>query len=619
MRALGKIFVSTFRCIWRLFNFFRALILNIFLVLLFLVGGGIYFYFQDFITPEVPEHCALLVDLRGAIVDQPSVNKKIRQWRRELFSATRNQLQENSLFDLVNSIRKAIDDQNITGMVLQLNGFSGSDQPSLNYIGKALREFRNSGKPIIAIGDHYSQMQYYLASYANRIYMSPKGLVDLHGFSNNNLYYKSFLEMFKVTPHIFRVGVYKSAVEPLIRDNMSLEAREADNRWINGLWQNYLDTVAMNRHLTPQEMFPGAEKVLSGLQAVDGDTARYALDNKLVDELASRATMEDQLVKTFGLNKRTNKFNAISIYNYQPELDDIHGSEIAVIFTNGVIMDGVQSSGTVGVDTTMAELRQARIDPMIKAIVLRVNSPGGNVNASELIRVELDRIRATGKPVVVSMGGTAASGGYWISTPADYIIASPSTLTGSIGIFGVINTYERTLYGIGVHADGVATSPLADITATKALPPIFSQIMQLSIEHGYKQFIELVAKARKMLPQQVEQIAQGHVWLGSDAKDNGLVDQLGDFDDAVIKAAELAKLKEWQLHWFVDTPNLIDIVLLSYFNGSIHDILYSSLQEMLPIPLASLMMFVKAQQPLLSILNDPQNCYALCLTCGEIR
>ncbi|NIG87769.1 signal peptide peptidase SppA [Serratia symbiotica] len=618
MRTLGQIFTSTFRWTWRLLNFLRELILNLFLVLLLLLGGGIYLYFQNSTTPAIPEHGALLVDLSGVVVDQPSMNNKVRQWGRELLSASSNRLQENSLVELVNSIRKAKDDKTITGMVLQLNNFGGADQPSLHYIGKALREFRDSGKPIIAIGDSYSQMQYYLASYANRIYLSPQGSVDLRGFASNNLYYKSLLEMFKVTSHIFRVGTYKSAIEPLIRDDMSLAAREADSRWIGGLWQNYLDTVAANRQLTPQQLFPGADNVLSGLQAAGGDTARYALDNKLVDELASRTAIEDQLVKTFGWNKRANNFNAISIYDYQPKPADAQGDEIAVVFANGAIIDGPQAPGTVGGDTTAAELRQVRLDPIIKAVVLRVNSPGGSVSASEVIRAELAKIRAAGKPVVVSMGGMAASGGYWISTPADYIIASPSTLTGSIGIFGIINTYERTLDSIGVHTDGVATSPLADITATKALPPAFSQIMQLSIEHGYKNFIDLVAKARKMVPQRVDQIAQGHVWLGSDAKANGLVDQLGDFDDAVKKVAELAKLKQWKLNWFVDTPSFTEMVL-SHFNGSIHAMLPAAIQAILPAPLASVAMTVEEPSGLLNNLNDPQNRYAFCLTCGEVR
>ncbi|VXC84618.1 protease IV (signal peptide peptidase) [Enterobacterales bacterium 8AC] len=617
MRTLWRFIAGVFKWTWCLLNFIREFILNLFLILLILVGAGIYLSFQSSTPVETPRG-ALLVNLSGVVVDQPSVNSRVRQWGRELLGASSNRLQENSLFDLVDMIRKAKDDKNITGMVLQLNEFAGADQPSLQYIGKALREFRDSGKPIFAIGDSYNQTQYYLASYANKIYLSPQGGVDLHGFAINNLYYKSLLDTLKVTTHIFRVGTYKSAVEPLIRNDMSPEARDADSRWVGGLWQNYLSTVAANRQLTPEQLFPGAAAILSGLQAAGGDTGKFALESKQVDELASRPEVEAQLIKTFGWDKQTNDFNAVSIYDYQPKSTPDQGGEIAVIFANGAIMDGQQTPGTVGGDSTAAQLRQARLDPKIKAVVFRVNSPGGSVSASEVIRSELAAVRAAGKPVVVSMGGMAASGGYWVSTPADYIIASPSTLTGSIGIFGIINTFENTLSSIGVHTDGVATSPLADLAITKALPAEFSQMMQLNIENGYKNFINLVAKARNMTPEQVDHIAQGHVWLGNDAKKNGLVDQLGDFDDAVKKAAELAKLPQWQLNWFVDNPSLADMIL-SQFGVSIHAMLPAALQSMLPAPLASVALAVKEQPGLFNNLNDPQHRYAICLTCGEVR
>ncbi len=558
MRTLWRIIAGFFKWTWRLLNFTRELILNLFLALLILIGVGIYFQFQS--KPVEPVKGALLVNLSGVIVDQPAINNKLRQWGRELLGASSNRLQENSLFDIVETIRLAKDDDNINGLVLSLSDLTGADQSSLQYIGKALREFRDTGKKIYAVGDSYNQTQYYLASFANKIYLSPQGAVDLHGFASNNLYYKSLLENLKVTTNIFRVGTYKSAVEPMIRNDMSAAAREADSRWVGGLWQNYLTTVSANRRLTPEQLFPGAAGVISGLQVAGGSQAKYALDSKLVDQLAARPEVESALVEAFGWNKKTNDFNYISIYDYQPTPAPQQGEQIAVLFANGAIIDGPQPPGNVGGDTLAAQIRQARLDPKIKAVILRVNSPGGSVSASELIRAELAALRAAHKPLVVSMGGMAASGGYWISTPANYIVASPSTLTGSIGIFGVINTFQNSLASIGVHTDGVATSPLADVSLTKALPPEFSQMMQINIENGYKTFIDLVATSRHKTPEQVDQIAQGHVWIGLDAKSNGLVDQLGDFDDAVKKAAELAKLKTWQLNWFVDEPSLSDLI-----------------------------------------------------------
>ena len=370
--------------------------------------------------------------------------------------------------------------------------------------------------------------------------------------------------------------------------------------------------------MTAQQIFPGAQGVLDGLRKVDGDTAQYALDNKLVDNLGSSADIEKAMTKAFGWSKADNNYSAISMYDYAVKTPADTGSSIAVVFANGAIMDGEETPGNVGGDTTAAQIRDARLDPKVKAIVLRVNSPGGSVSASEVIREELAAAKAAGKPVVVSMGGMAASGGYWISTPADYIIASPSTLTGSIGIFGVINTVENTLDSIGVHTDGVATSPLADMAMTKALTPEVQQMMQLSIENGYKRFITLVAQSRKSTPEAIDKIAQGHVWTGEDAKANGLVDSLGDFDDAVAKAAELAKVKTWHIDYYQSEPTFFDMVM-DNLSGSVRASLPQALQAYLPAPLANAANAVKAESDKLAVFNDPQNRYAICLTCANIR
>ncbi|EOZ9154808.1 TPA: signal peptide peptidase SppA [Citrobacter freundii] len=618
MRTLWRFIAGFFKWTWRLLNFVREFVLNLFFIFLVLVGVGIWMQVSSSNNSEHAERGALLLDISGVIVDKPSSTSRLSAIGRQLFGASSDRLQENSLFDIVNTIRQAKDDRNITGIVMDLKNFAGADQPSMQYIGKALREFRDSGKPVFAVGDNFSQGQYYLASFANKIYLSPQGSVDLHGFATNGLYYKSLLDKLKVSTHVFRVGTYKSAVEPFIRDDMSPAAREADSRWIGELWQNYLDTVAANRQIPAQQVFPGAQAMLDGLTKVDGDTAKYALDNKLVDALASSAEVEKMLTKQFGWSKADKNYRAVSYYDYSLKTPADTGDSIGVIFANGAIMDGEETPGNVGGDTTAAQIREARLDPKVKAIVLRVNSPGGSVSASEVIRAELAAAKAAGKPVVVSMGGMAASGGYWISTPASYIVANPSTLTGSIGIFGVINTVENSLDSIGVHTDGVATSPLADISITKALPPEVQQMMQLSIENGYKRFITLVADARKTTPEQIDKIAQGHVWTGQDAKANGLVDSLGDFDDAVAKAAELAKLKQWHIAYYQDEPTFVDMVMDS-MSGSVRAMLPDAIQAMLPPPMASAASAVKAESDKLAAFNDPQNRYAFCLTCANVR
>lgn len=617
MRTIWRAIAGFFKWSWRLLNFIREFVLNLFLIFLVLVGVGIWAQFSN--NQSEPEaHGALLLNITGVVVDKPAVSNKLSIVGRQLFGASSDPLQENSLFDIVDAIRQAKSDNNITGIVLDLKNFAGADQPSMRYIGKALQEFRDSGKPVYASGDNYSQGQYYLASFANKIWLSPQGSVDLHGFATNGLYYKSLLDKLKVSTHIFRVGTYKSAVEPYLRDNMSDAAREADSRWVGELWQNYLDTVAANRRITAQQVFPGAQGLLAGLTRTGGDTAQYALENKLVDELASAADVDQALIKKFGWNEKEKDYRAVSLYDYTVKKPASKGDTIAVIFASGAIMDGEETSGNVGGDTTAAQIRKARLDNSVKAIVLRVNSPGGSVSASETIREELAAARAAGKPIVVSMGGMAASGGYWISTPASYIMASPTTLTGSIGIFGIINTLENSLDSVGVHTDGVSTSPLADVSLTKALPQEVQQMMQLSIENGYQRFIKLVADARHKTPQQIDEIAQGHVWTGQDAKNNGLVDSLGDFDDALKKAAELAKLKSWHRDFYQEDPGVLDL-LFSNLNASVSAMLPQAIRVWLPAPVAQTAEALKAENEKLSVLNDPRHRYALCLHCANVR
>ena len=372
MRTLWRFIAAFFRWSWRLLNFIRNLVLNLFFILLVLVGVGIWMQVSDSKT-EHSNRGALLLDITGVVVDKTSTSGRLGALGRQLFGASSDRLQENSLFDIVETIRQAQNDRNITGIVMDLKNFAGADQPSMQYIGKALRAFRDSGKPVYAIGDNYSQGQYYLASFANKIWLSPQGVVDLHGFATNGLYYKTLLDKLKVTTHVFRVGTYKSAVEPFIRDDMSPAAREADSRWINELWQNYLNTVAANRQITAQQVFPGAQAMLDGLRKADGDTAKYALDNKLVDELGSAADAEKAMVKQFGWSSEDKDFRAVSMYDYQTKKPSDVGGTVAVIFANGAIMDGEETPGNVGGDTTAAQIRDARLDPKVKAIVLRVN------------------------------------------------------------------------------------------------------------------------------------------------------------------------------------------------------------------------------------------------------
>ena len=618
MRTLWRITGRLFSAVWRIINFIREFILNLFLLLLIVAGVGIWSQVSggSANSAKTLTGGALKIDLAGMVVDQPSAQNRLSKIGRELLGSRSETLQQNSVFDIVNAIRQAKSDDKITGIVLDLRNFGGGDQPALQYIGKALREFRDAGKPVYAYGDNFSQAQYYLASFANTVYLSPQGAVDIHGMATNALYYKTLLDTLKVSSHVFRVGTYKSAVEPFLRDNMSPAARDADTRWITQLWNNYLTTVSANRQLTPQQVFPGADNLITALKAVNGNTATYALNSRLVDGLESRAAVDQILIHKFGWDSQTHDYRNVSIYDYPlKESQTSAPANIAAIVANGAIVDGESGAGNVGSDTLVSQIRTARLDKNIKAIILRVNSPGGSVTASEAIREELMAAKQAGKPVVVSMGGVAASGGYWISTPASYIIASPSTLTGSIGIFGVINTIENSLSTLGVHTDGVSTSPLADVAMTKALPDQVQQMMQISIENGYHNFLSLVADSRHKTTEQIDQIAQGHVWTGSDAKENGLVDELGDFDDATQKAAALAHITTPRLDWYQEQPTFFDQVL-DQMSSSVSASLPASIKAFLPAPLAEVMTDLQNQPGLTGQAADPPNRYAYCLNCG---
>lgn len=625
MRNPWNLIATCFKFSWRLLNFIRRFVTSFICLFLIFIAASSYFAYNSEKKSTSQYHGALLIDLQGVIVDQVSIPNPLGKMSRELLGSSSKRMQENSLFDIVNIIRRATYDDKITGIVLQLDNLIGSDQPSLQYIGKALIEFKQAGKPIYAVGNGYNQSQYYLASFANNIYMSQQGHVGIYGFSTNKLFYKTLLDNLKVNSHIFRVGTYKSAVEPFIRDNMSPEAREADKVWIGSLWQHYLSTVAQNRQMTPENIFPGADKLIEEMKSVNGDSAQYAVKQKLIDHIFTGAVMEKEFSKKFGWNDKEQHFNYISIYDYaneQPQQNqlmrqkqsDEQAGNIAVIIAQGAIIDGPQEPGMVGSETMVAQIRKARLNLDIKAIVLRVNSPGGSVTASEAIRNELVAVREANKPIVVSMGGMAASGGYWISTPANYIFASPTTLTGSIGIFGVINTFEKSLDTIGVYTDGVSTTPLADISATKGINKQFSDMMQITIENGYNTFLKYVAQARHKTPAEIDKITQGRVWVGSDALQNGLVDKLGDFDDAVNKAAELAKITTPSLDWMQTERSFIDQLIFE-LTSSAEAMMPNTLQLLLPQKMASnLQQQIKFYQHM----NDPQNRYAFCLNCGEV-
>jgi len=602
--------LSVIKSIWKVINLIREIFLNlVFLVIILLIFSGIALIKESQKQDIIPQYGTLVMDLEGVVVDNSLYSDEMYQLQNKIYGKRVNLSRENSLFDLVQKISQATSDPNINNMVLKLDNFVGADMSTLQYIGKYLDKFKAANKPIYAIGSNFNQSQYYLASYANKIYLTPLGAVNVFGLSANNLYYKTLLDNLKINTHVFRVGTYKSAIEPFIRDNMSEEARGNASRWLNLMWNNYLNDISAERKKAATQLVPPADKMLSELKSVNGNMARYALANGLIDAITSEFDFElDVKIK-----------HKVSIYNYQlkEEVEESNKEpKIAVVFVNGTITDGANNSNIAGSQDIVKQLRDIRKNlnkNNIQAVVLRVNSPGGSVDASEAIRSELETLHRYQIPIVVSMGGMAASGGYWISTASDYIVASPNTITGSIGIFGIIPTFENSLSHIGVYNDGVSTSPLANSSLTQSLSAEMEQFIQMNIDSGYSTFISLVAKNRKMTMEQVDQIAQGQVWLGSEASKNGLVDKLGDFDDAIDMAAELANISDYQIDW--QKPE-----------GSWFNALYSDMIAMMPKSTAEVFFeqipevkHIKQQISVWDKFKDAQNRYIYCLNCADIR
>ena len=603
--------LSVIKLIWKTINVFRQIFLNIiFFIAIILIFSGIELIKDLKKQDVVPQYGTLVLDLEGVIVDSTRYDDEIYALQNKIYGKKVNTSRENSLFELTQKIAQATTDPNIDGMVLKLDNFVGADMSSLQYVGKYLSKFKEANKPIYAIGSNFNQSQYYLASYANKIYLTPLGAVSVYGLSANNLYYKTLLDNLKINTHVFRVGTYKSAIEPFIRDDMSDAAKSNTTRWLSTMWENYLNDISAQRKKAPSQLVPNPDDMLSELKAAKGSMSQYALSTGLVDVVASNYQYELDIVQ----NR-----HQLSIYDYKLTEKDEQTEDkpsIAVVFVNGTITDSENNTDIAGSQDIVEQLRNIRNNlnsQNVQAVILRVNSPGGSVDASEAIRSELEALRSYQIPVVVSMGGMAASGGYWISTASDYIIASPNTITGSIGIFGIIPTFEKSLSHIGVYNDGVATSPLANNSVTRNLPDEMSQLIQMNIDNGYNTFISLVAKARNMSTEQVDKIAQGQVWLGSEASNIGLVDKLGDFDDAIETAATLANLTDYKIDWL--KPDV------SWFNS-----FYSEMLTMLPKSTAEIFFDqlpqakqLKQQVSLWNKFHDSQNRYIYCLNCADVR
>ncbi len=540
-------FVRFVRGIWNTLNFTRRLILNvILLIVLSLIFGA---FFRS--APIIAEQTALVLDPKGTVVEQFSTDAS----ERAIASLTGDTTREIQLRDILHVIEVAARDSNIPRIVLVPDQMAAGIS-TMREVGQALDRFRATGKDVVVVSEGMQQSQYYLAAHADQILLDPQGSVLLEGFANYRSYYREALDKLGVNVHLIRVGQFKSAGEPYILDHASEEAKEADLYWMAGIWNEFIEEIAAMRKLKPEAITDDIAQLDLLVPQFNGDLAKLALDRGLVDKLATRPQARELLSKLGKPDDTGETFRQVNWTDYLGmEVASTFSSaraEIAIVVAQGDIVQGEQTQGDVGATTTARLLREVRDDDRIKSVVLRVDSPGGGAYASEIIRREVALIQAAGKPVVVSMGDVAASGGYWISMDADEIWAQPTTITGSIGIYGLFVTIPQTLEKLGIHTDGVATTPIAGaFDIRRPLDPKVETIVTSVIQKGYRDFINKVAKARGKTPAQIDEIAQGRVWSGSQAKQRGLVDKLGGLNDAIAAAAAMAHLEgDYQTRYF---------------------------------------------------------------------
>ena len=577
----------------------RNFVMNtVFILLLLFV---LFALLDAFDTPGVPEGSALVLNPEGVVVEEPRVPDPFGElW----MSGT---IPEADIHELLRAIDHAAGDDRIKMIVLDLDDLIWASAAHAESLGAALARFQETGKDTVAIGNTYGQPQYAIASYANAVYMHNDGAIYLPGFAAFQSYFKSLFEKLKLNVHVFRVGEYKEAVEPFLRDDMSDAAKEANQALVDGLWATYRQHILANRELDEESFDHYTAAFDEALAKTGGDTARAAIESGLVDELMSADQMRSHVADTVGWDEDKN-FNGIGYQAYLKTLgprQDAPGN-IGLIFVRGILQMG-DDRNAAATDNLVDLIRQARDDEALQALVVRVDSPGGSAFASELIRQELELVQLAGKPVVVSMGSVAASGGYWISSTADRILAHPTTITGSIGIFSLLLTLEDSLSSIGVYSDGVGSSPLSGaLDPLRGLNEPMQRVLQSNIEHGYLRFINLVARGRDMTPTAVEEVAQGRVWLGARAQEIGLVDALGGLSDAVETAAGLAELTDYGVKRLALPLSPRDVLIQQ---------LMESAQFTPPSRLAGVL---RRAWNATEALNDPMHAYAICETCLDL-
>ena len=592
------------RAVWKLLVGIKDVLVLLFMLMFF---GLLYAGLSA--RPAAIGDGVLAMDLDGALVEQASRPDPL-----SAVAGTANVTREFELRDLIAALDAAKDDSRVKAISLDLDGFLGGGQPAIAALGEKIREVKKS-KPVIAFATGYTSDRYQLAAHASEIWMPSMGAVAIAGPGGNNLYFKGLFDKLGVTANIYRVGTYKSAVEPFTRNDMSPEARENAQALGDALLETWREDIARAR----PSAIAGLNRILSDpvavTQAVNGDLAKAALDLKLVDRIGERRAFEERLAELGGTDEDgPHLYKRIKLDSYEEQAVEQADGPIGVVTVAGEIIDGKAGPGRAGGETIARAIEEGLAQGNIKALVVRVDSPGGSALASERIRQSLLAAKAKNIPVVVSMGNVAASGGYWVAMSGNYVFAEPSTITGSIGVFGILPSFAGTLTKLGIGADGIKTTPLSgEPDLLNGPSPEANALIQAGVEQVYRKFLGIVAEARRKTPADVDRIAQGRVWDGGTARQLGLVDAFGGMDDAIAKAAELAKLGDDRgLTYLEEEPDFAETLMMALAGEEeTEDAPADALASLSPAPEALL---VRALVDVRSIISGP-TIQVRCLEC----
>lgn len=602
---------NIFKYVGRFFTFIRNFFLNLLLLFVFI---AIIIAIIPREKSKIPLGSLLRLDISGDIVEEKKLSSAFEKLFEQSFTVDAPE-PETALQDILDIIDEAGKDDRIKALVLNLKDMRHGGMNQLQNIGNALTRFKETGKIVVAAEDYYTQSQYFLASYANKIILNPMGGVDIHGLGVYRLYFNDALEKLEINYNIFKVGEYKSALEPFTRNSMSVADQQQNELWVSALWQLYTDEIAKQRNISLDSIHYYTNNIDEALNSTQGNIAQLALKTGLVDQIATRNETDSYLASlTPTLSGNAQILSSGEYLESIPHSyaqDTSQQPKVGLIIAEGNILPGKQPPGMIGGDTLAELIKKARENIAVKALVLRINTGGGSAFASEIIRQEILEFKKSGKPIVVSMGTVAASGGYWIAADANEIWASPATITGSIGIFGAIPTFEKTLASLGVYRDGIGTTPLAaGLDLTQPLPEQLKSVIQQTIVYNYEQFLQIVASGRNLEQSKVAELAQGRVYDGMTARTLGLVDNLGSLTDAIGAAARLAGLDTYATEYIRPPISVRERFLQLFTTAGIYLGNSSVIQH--PV-MARLKKTLFNHLDDIFLLNDPRGVYAKCL------